>query len=121
MKIKGSWTVWRRKIKRKTERRKSSKRKKAKVNTRNIRRDPLPHPPARLQEAAVRVRLTAEIKQHKRRCILRKGKKTRFQRLAAAAAAAIQKEKQRPGSKKFLKISPVVTVTRTEMGRSTDF
>lgn len=75
----------------------------------------------RLQEAAVRVRLTAEIKQHKRRCILRKGKKTRFQRLAAAAAAAIQKEKQRPGSKKFLKISPVVTVTRTEMGRSTDF
>lgn len=119
MKIKGSWTVWRRKIKRKTERRKSSKRKKAKVNTRNIRRDPLPHPPARLQEAAVRARLTAEIKQHKRRCILRRGKKTRFQRLAAAAA--IQKEKQRPGRKKFLKISPVVTVTRTEMGRSTDF
>lgn len=90
--MKGSWIVWRRKRKRKTERRKSSKRKKAKVNTRNIRQDPLPHPPVRLQEAAVIARLTAERKPHKRRCILRKEKKTSFQR---RAAAAIQKARQR--------------------------
>lgn len=64
------------------------------------------------------VRLTAEIKQHKRRCILRKEKKTSFQRLAAAA---IQKERQRRGRKNFMKISPVVTVTRTKIGRSTGF
>lgn len=64
------------------------------------------------------VRLTAEIKRHKRRWILRKEKKTSFQRLAAAAAA-IQKERQRQGRKNFMKISPVVTVTRTKIGRHT--
>ena len=72
----------------------------------------------RLQEAAAIARLTAEIKQHKRRCLLRKEEKTSFQRLAAAP---IQKERQRPGRKNFVKISPVVTVTRTKIGRITDF
>jgi len=71
----------------------------------------------RLQEAAATVRLTAEIKRHKRRCILRKEKKASFQRLAAA----IQKGRQRLGRKNFMKISPVVTVTRTKIGRSIDF
>ncbi|KAJ7345627.1 hypothetical protein JRQ81_001577 [Phrynocephalus forsythii] len=104
------------KKKKKKERRKSSKSKKAKVNTGNLRAGPLPHPPVSLQEAAaVIVRLTAEIKQHKRSGFLRKEEKPSFQSLAAVTLKGMR----RLGGN-FVKIPPAVMVTRIKIARRVD-
>lgn len=62
------------------------------------------------------MRLTAKIKQHKRRRILRKEEKPSFQRLAAVILTGTQKLREN-----FMKGPPAVMVTRTKTERSVDF